>query len=149
MMLLFPKKMKYKKFQKQKRRLKSNNFETKYNFPKNFFYGIKLTSKMRVFDYHLETVRLLLRRKMKKNTRKIIFGFFTDLPITKKSTGLRMGKGKGNIVSWTSISNNGRIFCEFTKIFSGVFAKFLNNKVYNKLPVGCKLIYKKKFYNYK
>lgn len=149
-MIIFPRKMKFKKYQKQKRRFILDSFETKYIYPKNFFYGVKLKKCFRIFDYHMETIKILIKRKIKiKAKKKFIFGFFPDLSITKKSSGLRMGKGKGNIFKWTTILYGGRIFCELKKNFTLVSARKIVSKLKYKLPKNaCKLILRKKFYNY-
>jgi ribosomal protein L16 len=147
-MLLFPKKTKFKKSQKQKRRLKLFNFENKYNYPKIFHHALKIKKSFRVFSFHIETLRTFIKRKIKKKSyKKIIFGFFPDLAITKKSSGLRMGKGKGNFFAWTNHLNSGRIFCELSFLISKIAAQTIINKSMKKLPVKCKYICRKKFYN--
>ena len=144
-MLIFPKKTKYKKYHKQKRRFKLNLLESKYNFPKNFYYGLKIKNKFRCYSYHLEMMRLYIKKKIdKKKTRRIIFGFFPDLPVTKKSTGLRMGKGKGSIFEWTSILYDGRILFELPRSLNEIKVKNIINKLDKKISVFCKFIKKKK-----
>lgn len=101
MKLLSPKKFKYKKihniFYKTKNYIK---FKFLAIYTKFIMYSIDtgyLTAK------HLETLRLFLRRTLKNGTNlKISIDTFPDLSRTKKSAGLRMGKGKGKPYIWVS-----------------------------------------------
>jgi ribosomal protein L16 len=101
MKLLSPKKFKYKKlhniFYKTKNFIK---FKFLATYVQLIIFSINtgyLTAK------HLETFRLFLRRTLKSGTNiKINITTFPDLSLTKKSAGLRMGKGKGKPYIWVS-----------------------------------------------
>jgi hypothetical protein len=50
-------------------------------------------------------LKLLLKksaRRSEKTSRKLWFGAFPHLPLTKKVLGSRMGKGKGKLSSWST-----------------------------------------------
>jgi len=63
MSLLFPAKMKFKKYQKQRRRFRgiANN----YYFPKFGYYGLKSLNNNRLTSKHLETIRQFIQKKIK------------------------------------------------------------------------------------
>lgn len=120
MKLLSPKKFKHKKshniFYKTKNFIKLK-FITSYT--QFLIYSVKtgyLTAK------HLETFRLFLRRIFKNGSNlKVIINTFPDLSRTKKSAGLRMGKGKGKPYVWVSKLKKGSSMFEIKN-----FAKYIN-----------------------
>ena len=63
-------------------------------FPGSFAIVSKETGYLQ--PKHLEGVRRVLVQKFKKQSHFIIYPFCTK-PVTKKSTGVRMGKGKGAV----------------------------------------------------
>jgi large subunit ribosomal protein L16 len=103
-------------------------------------YGCKVMDSFQITPQQLETSRLLFKKiysLRKKGFFKInVFPLFSK---TKKSTGVRMGKGKGSLDSWVYPVEKGRIIFEFqglkkTKIL------FILKLLKKKLPVNLKLI---------
>lgn len=143
-MLIFPSKMKFKKYQKQKRRFRG--IDVDYSFPKTEIYGLKVLSTGRVFNFHLESIRKLVQRRLKKGSMdKLKICIFTDLPLTKKSSGLRMGKGKGDIEYWCFPVFKGRIVFEININSSFNVAKKFFYNVKERLSLGVKFVRRKKF----
>lgn len=118
MKLLSPKKFKYKKLHNIF--YKTNFIKLKFitTYTKILIYSINtgyLTAK------HLETFRLFLRKILKTGTNiKILINTFPDLSRTKKSAGLRMGKGKGKPYIWVSKLKRGASLFEILNSFKYV-----------------------------
>jgi len=143
--LLFPNKLKYKKYQKQKRRFKG--IENSYFFPKRGFFGLKSILSRRIRSNHIEAVRRYIQRRIKKKMReKLQVCIFSDLPVTKKSSGVRMGKGKGAIDYWCSPVFVGRILFELGSSVNFTEAFWTLAKAGSKLPVKSKVVVRKKFH---
>jgi large subunit ribosomal protein L16 len=90
--------LKFKKVIKKKSKPNS-----KLIFKENFLsygeFSLKTREAKIISFKQLEAARRVLRRKLKKEGN-IWIRVFTGIPITKKSLGTRMGKGKGPVVSW-------------------------------------------------
>jgi large subunit ribosomal protein L16 len=138
-MLLFPRKTKYKKNHKDIG--KFLNYEHKYNIPKFGFYALKLKRSTRITTNQIEAARKVIRKRIKKKTKeRINIAVFTDKIATKKSSGVRMGKGKGNFNYWYTIGASGRIIYELSyKIHKNNAVNALK-AASSKFPVKCKII---------
>jgi len=92
-MLLFPKKPKY--LTTFSNRKVVANYKKKHNTI--LFSNIALIAKSSGFipNYQIESIRLFLRRLLKKQAQ-IFICFFPNQPITKKPNETRLGRGKGN-----------------------------------------------------
>lgn len=139
--MLFPRKIKFKKYQKAKNRFQGT--DNKYFIPKIGSFGLKVINSFRLKSKHIETVRKIIKKKMLKKIREQIrLNIFPDLPVTCKSSGLRMGKGKGHLNFWCFPVVKGRILFEITS-FSGISkhnAITCLLKSSKKLPSICKII---------
>lgn len=145
MSLLFPTKMKFKKYQKQRRRFKG--LDANYFFPKRGFFALKAVSSHRLRNNHLEAVRRYIQRRIKKKMReKLQICVYPDLPVTKKSSGIRMGKGKGSIEYWCSTVFIGRIIFELGISVSKPEAFATLYKAADKLPLKSKVILRRRFH---
>ena len=105
-MLLQPKKIKYKKI--KKRRLRKFNYKNDLNFGT---VGLKALESGLISARQIEAARQAIARKIKKKG-KIWIKIFPSLPITKKPTEVRMGKGKGNVSHWVARVRGGSIIFE-------------------------------------
>jgi large subunit ribosomal protein L16 len=113
-MLLFPRKTKFKKHQKGFYRFKG--LEHGLILPKNGFYGLKLLTTSRIKNTQIEAARKAIRKRIKKKYREQVkINVFTDCVATRKSSGIRMGKGKGNLDYWYSCVKGGKIIFELKK----------------------------------
>jgi large subunit ribosomal protein L16 len=144
-MLLFPSKMKFKKYQKQRGRFKG--VDVNYSFPKRGFFALKALEPMRIKSNHIEAIRRYIQRRIKKKMReKLQICIFPDLPATRKSSGIRMGKGKGAIDYWCSTVFTGRVLFELGKSVNQNDAVWGLLKSGAKLPIKSKVIVKKRFH---
>jgi len=134
------KKNKNIKFQKKLLIPHKNSFSKRNIELATGIYGCKVMDSFQITPQQLETSRLLFKKFF--SSKK--WGFFkiNVFPLfskTKKSTGIRMGEGKGSIDSWVYPVKKGCIIFEFnglkkTKVL--MILKLLKKK----LPVSLKLI---------
>jgi len=106
-----PKKTKYKKYHKGKINQKTNSLVT-LNFGD---FGLKALESGRITGKQLESVRVNIKRKLRKYDQ-IWINVFPDTPLTSKPLEVRMGKGKGNVDYWVSKISPGNILFEVTAL---------------------------------
>lgn len=139
-MQLFPIKTKYKKQYRRRRKLFKN--ESNYISPLKGFAGIKATKPFRLTSKQIEASRKVITRQLRKKFKtRLRYCVFPDLPITKKSTGVRMGKGKGNVDFWCFPVLKGQMLFEINKEIvpmSIIFKAF--SSVNRKLPGLTKIL---------
>ena len=86
--------------------------EAKGGFDLNFGeYGLKAVEPERVTARQIEAARRAMTRHMKRQGR-VWIRIFPDVPVTKKLTEVRMGKGKGSVELWAAKVKPGRIMFE-------------------------------------
>ncbi|WP_421723960.1 50S ribosomal protein L16 [Bauldia sp.] len=74
-------------------------------------YGIKALEPERITARQIEAARRAITRHMKRAGR-IWIRIFPDVPVSKKPTEVRMGKGKGSPELWVCRVKPGRIMFE-------------------------------------
>jgi large subunit ribosomal protein L16 len=74
-------------------------------------YGLKALEPERVTARQIEAARRAITRHMKRAGR-VWIRIFPDVPISKKPTEVRMGKGKGTPEFWAAKVKPGRIMFE-------------------------------------
>jgi large subunit ribosomal protein L16 len=74
-------------------------------------YGLKALEPERVTARQIEAARRAITRQMKRAGR-VWIRIFPDVPISKKPTEVRMGKGKGAPELWAARVAPGRIMFE-------------------------------------
>ncbi len=74
-------------------------------------FGLKATEPERVTARQIEAARRAITRHMKRAGR-VWIRIFPDVPVSKKPTEVRMGKGKGSIEFWCARVHPGRIMFE-------------------------------------
>ena len=74
-------------------------------------YGLKAQEPERVTARQIEAARRAITREMKRQGR-VWIRVFPDLPVSKKPTEVRMGKGKGSVEFWAARVKPGRILFE-------------------------------------
>ncbi|NUY39602.1 50S ribosomal protein L16 [Wolbachia endosymbiont of Litomosoides brasiliensis] len=133
--MFVPKKSKYRKVFKG--RIKGN---TKGGSTLSFGdYGLKTIEAGRLQSKHIETVRRVISRTLKRSG-KIWVRIFPDIPVSKKPTDVRMGKGKGSVEFWVFKAKPGRVLFEISNDVPMHLAKLALEKAVAKLPVKCKFI---------
>ena len=74
-------------------------------------FGLKALEPNRVTAREIEAARRAITREMKRAGR-VWIRVFPDLPVSKKPTEVRMGKGKGSVEFWAARVKPGRILFE-------------------------------------
>jgi large subunit ribosomal protein L16 len=74
-------------------------------------FGLKATEPERVTARQIEAARRAITREMKRAGR-VWIRIFPDVPVSKKPTEVRMGKGKGSVEFWAARVKPGRIIFE-------------------------------------
>ncbi len=74
-------------------------------------YGLKAVEPERVSARQIEAARRAITRAMKRAGR-VWIRIFPDVPVSKKPTEVRMGKGKGAVELWACRVKPGRIMFE-------------------------------------
>ena len=109
--MLSPKKTKYRKQFKGK-----IHGMAKGGFTLNFgSHGLKSVEPERITARQIEAARRAITRHMKRSGR-VWIRIFPDVPVSKKPTEVRMGKGKGTPELWVCRIKPGRIMFEIDGI---------------------------------
>jgi large subunit ribosomal protein L16 len=74
-------------------------------------FGLKALEPNRVNARQIEAARRAITRQMKRAGR-VWIRIFPDVPVTKKPTEVRMGKGKGSVEFWCARVAPGRVMFE-------------------------------------
>ena len=101
-------------------------------------YGLKAIEPERIVSKQIEAARVALTRFMKR-TGKVWLRIFPNIPVSKKPTEVRMGKGKGSPEFWACRVKPGRILFEVDGVTEEVAREALY-KASAKLPIKCKFI---------
>ena len=101
-------------------------------------YGLKAMEPERVISKQIEAARVSLTRYMKR-TGKVWLRIFPNIPVSKKPTEVRMGKGKGAPEYWVCRVKPGRIIFEVDGISESV-ARVALYKASTKLPIKTKFV---------
>ena len=132
--MLQPKKTKFRKMHKG--RISGN---AKGGFVLNFgSYGLKSLEPSRVTARQIEAARRAMTRHMKRAGR-VWIRIFPDVPVSKKPTEVRMGKGKGSVEFWAAKVKPGRMMFEIDGVPIDVAREALSLAA-AKLPVKCKFV---------
>lgn len=131
-MLLQPRKTKYQKVRKGK--LNRFKFKSKLDFGN---FGLKALESGIVTAKHLHAANQAITRKIKK-TGKVWLKVYPSLPITKKPTEVRMGKGKGNVSHWATKVRSGSIIFEIIAVNEKIARKAFKTGS-AKLPIKTKV----------
>jgi large subunit ribosomal protein L16 len=101
-------------------------------------YGLKTTEPERITARQIEAARRAMTRHMKRQGR-VWIRIFPDLPVTKKPTEVRMGKGKGSVEFWAAKVKPGRIMFEIDGVSDAVAREALRLAAM-KLPVKTRVV---------
>src|SRR5215470_1372446 len=105
--MLQPKRTKFRKAHKGR-----NRGMAKGGFTLNFgSHGLKALEPERVTARQIEAARRAITRQMKRAGR-VWIRVYPDLPVSKKPTEVRMGKGKGAPEFWAARVKPGKIMFE-------------------------------------
>ena len=101
-------------------------------------FGLKAMEPERIIGKQIEAARVALTRYMKR-TGKVWTRIFPNIPVSKKPTEVRMGKGKGSPEYYACRVKPGRIIFEVDGVSEEV-AKIALYKASAKLPIKTKFI---------
>lgn len=137
MAILYPKKVKHRKWQKGC----SRGIETRGTSLKFGTFGLQSLGTKWITSRQIEAARRVVIRYIKKSG-KVWVRIFPDKPITKKGTEVPMGGGKGSVDHYVFPIKPGRIILELEGV-SEADARDAFRKASDKLPVKTKFIKKK------
>jgi len=101
-------------------------------------YGLKALEPERVTARQIEAARRAITRHMKRAGR-VWIRIFPDVPISKKPTEVRMGKGKGTPEFWAAKVKPGRIMFEIDGV-KDVTAREALRLGAAKLPIRTRIV---------
>lgn len=133
----FPNNLKWKKYHKV-------NYSFIYLLERKSFYpffgryGLKALKSGKLTFVQIEACRKTLKRGLRKKG-SLWIKVFTWVPVTKKSVGVRMGKGKGNISHWIAPIKKGQILFEINGINLSKSISLLK-KALSKLPIKVSIV---------
>jgi large subunit ribosomal protein L16 len=101
-------------------------------------FGLKALEPERVTARQIEAARRAITREMKRQGR-VWIRVFPDVPVSKKPTEVRMGKGKGAPEFWAARVHPGRILFEIDGVPQSVAEEALALGA-AKLPIRTRFI---------
>ena len=101
-------------------------------------YGLKALTRGRITARQIEAARRAITRHMKRQGRVWIL-VFPDVPVSKKPTEVRMGKGKGTPEFWAARVKPGRIMFEIDGVKEDIAREALRLGA-AKLPVRTRFV---------
>ena len=132
--MLQPKKTKFRKMHKG--RIKGNaKGGTDLNFGS---HGLKAVEPERITSRQIEATRRAITRAMKRQGR-VWIRIFPDVPVSKKPTEVRMGKGKGSVEFWAAKVKPGRVMFEIDGVTDDVAREALALGA-AKLPIKTRIV---------
>lgn len=136
--MLFPKKVKHRKWQTRRRNPKKIGVETRGVTVAFGSYGLKALTPARINSNQIEAARRVISRSMGK-TGKVWIRIFPDRPYTAKPAEVGMGKGKGDIKGYQFEVLPGRILFEVDGVDESIAREALR-KAGAKLPLKTKAV---------
>ena len=105
-------------------------------------FGLQATEGGWISDKQIESARVCIARYTRRGGQ-VWIRIFPQLCKTKRPIGLRMGSGKGSPDNWVAVVKEGKIMFEIAGVEEAIARKALHLASY-KLPVGCKIVERKK-----
>lgn len=133
----YPSSLKFRKNHKP-RKFFLDSVEQKNFYPYQGVYALKSLQPARINGKQLEAGRKSIRRSVKKSG-KIYIRIFTNLSLTKRPVGVRMGKGKGNHHVWVAAVKPGHIIYELKGI-EQTSALLALKLAADKMPFKCAIV---------
>lgn len=136
--MLFPKKVKYRKWQTQRKHPDKIGVASRGVNVEFGSHGLKATTYARIRSYQIEAARKIISRTIGKTGRMWI-RIFPDRPYTQKAAEVGMGKGKGDPQGYEFETLPGRVLFEVDGVPEEVAREALR-KGGTKLPVKVKIV---------
>jgi large subunit ribosomal protein L16 len=136
--MLFPKKVKYRKWHTNRSNPKKVVAATRGTTVAFGSFGLKAMTDARVKSNQIESARKAMSHHLGKVGRSWI-RIFPDRPFTKKPAEVKLGKGKGDVAGYEVQILPGRVLFEVDGV-SEALAREALRKAGTKLPVKCKVV---------
>ncbi|OJI08214.1 MAG: 50S ribosomal protein L16 [Candidatus Vogelbacteria bacterium CG22_combo_CG10-13_8_21_14_all_37_9] len=136
--MLFPKKVKFRKWQTGRSNPKKKTVETRGTVLAFGNFGLKAETAGRIKSNQIESARKTISRQMHK-TGKLWIRIFPDRPFTAKGAEVGMGKGKGDPKGYEVQVKPGRILFEVDGLTEEISREALR-KAGAKLAVKTRII---------
>ena len=136
--MLFPKKVKHRKWQSNRWNVKRKRTESRGTTLAYGSYGLKAETADRITSNQLEAARRVLSRNVGK-TGRVWIRVFPDRPFTQKGAEVPMGKGKGDPAGYVAEVLPGRILFEIDGVTAAV-AKEAIRKAGSKVSVRSRMV---------
>jgi large subunit ribosomal protein L16 len=136
--MLFPKKVKFRKWQKNRQNESKRRNATRGTTLSFGSHGLKAVTFAHVKSNQIESARKVISRTLGK-TGKIWVRIFPDRPWTQKAAETPMGKGKGDLQGYLVDVEPGRVLFEVDGVTDAVAAEALR-KAGTKLPLKGKIV---------
>lgn len=136
--MLFPKKVKYRKWQTMRKNPLKVGVATRGVTIAFGSYGLKSMGHARIRSNQIESARKVLSRSVGKSGR-VWIRIFPDMPYTSKPAEVKLGKGKGDLQGYAAPVLAGRIIFEVDGTTEAVAREALR-KAGTKLPVKTKVV---------
>ena len=101
-------------------------------------FGLKALQPDRVISKQIEAARVALTRHMKRQGR-VWTRVFPNIPVSKKPTEVRMGKGKGSPEYWACRVKPGKILFEVDGVSQAIATEAFG-RASSKLPIKTKVV---------
>ena len=137
--MLFPKKVKHRKWQTQRKSTKRlNRPDTRGTTIAFGSFGLKALASARMTSNQIEAARKVMTRATAK-TGKLWIRIFPDRPVTAKPAEVGMGSGKGDPKHYVFEVRPGRVLFEIDGVDDKVAAEALR-KAGTKISVKTKVV---------
>ena len=136
--MLFPKKVKYRKWHTMRRNPKRVGPATRGISVSFGSHGLKSMTAHRITSNQIESARKAISKALGK-TGRVWIRIFPDMPFTKKPAEVKMGKGKGDIEGYCAKVLPGQILFEVDGV-SEIIATEALRKGGTKMPVKTKIV---------
>ncbi|MDP3955860.1 MAG: 50S ribosomal protein L16 [bacterium] len=136
--MMFPKKVKHRKWQSARKNPNKRGTATRGTNLAFGSFGLKAETAARVTSNQIESGRKVISRGVKK-VGKMWIRIFPDRPFTSKAAEMPMGKGKGDPQGFCFEVKPGRILYEIDGVDRAT-AQELMRKAGAKMPVKTKFV---------
>ena len=136
--MLFPKKVKFRKWQKFRENPKKERVETRGTKLSYGSFGLKAVTGGRITSNQIESARKAMSKELKKAGR-VWIRIFPDMPVTAKPAEVGMGKGKGDLKGYQFVTRPGRVLFEVDGIDEPA-ARVVLRLAADKMPIKTRVV---------
>ncbi|KKP56469.1 MAG: 50S ribosomal protein L16 [Parcubacteria group bacterium GW2011_GWB1_35_5] len=137
--MLFPKKVKHRKWQTMRKNPKKVGSATRGVRVSFGSHGLKAMAPARITANQIESARKAINKCVGK-TGRVWIRIFPDMPFTKKPAEVKMGKGKGDLEGYCAPVLAGQVMFEVDGVATPAIAIEALRKGGTKMPIKTKII---------